>query len=162
MRQILTSRTVLSGLVAILAGVAGLWGWHIDPAIQNDLIAVLSPSLAILGGAGSILFRILAKDCLSGAFSGVKWYSLLSLSNKKDHPMPLDSTTEAEIIAVGNTIAAVAAGVIKEKETDPAKLASIASTATVAGDVFTIIGAILAALGTALAVTAANVPPKAP
>ncbi len=76
--------------------------------------------------------------------------------------MPLDSTTEAEIIAVGNTIAAVAAGVIKEKETDPAKLASIASTATVAGDVFTIIGAILAALGTALAVTAANVPPKAP
>ncbi len=74
--------------------------------------------------------------------------------------MPLDSATEIEIIAVGKTIAAVAAGVIKEKEPDPVKLASIANTASVAGEVFTIIGAILAALGVALAVTAAA--PKAP
>jgi VIT1/CCC1 family predicted Fe2+/Mn2+ transporter len=54
------SKTVLSGIVAVLAGLAGAFGYAIAPEDQEAIIEVITIAGATVGGVGAIYGRIVA------------------------------------------------------------------------------------------------------
>lgn len=54
-------RTILSGIIAAAAGAASvIYGIQIDAALQERLLVVIFGLASILGGSGSIVFRVMA------------------------------------------------------------------------------------------------------
>jgi hypothetical protein len=54
------SKAVWGGVVAMLAGAAGLWGYKVSPADQAQLVELVSSAVALAGGAYSVYGRIVA------------------------------------------------------------------------------------------------------
>ena len=54
------SKGVWGGVIALLAGVAGLFGFHLDAALQGDVIDWLAAAGGVAGAALAIYGRIKA------------------------------------------------------------------------------------------------------
>ena len=54
------SLTIWGGAIALGAGIAGLFGYHIDPAIQANIVDLASSAVSVVGGAIAIYGRIKA------------------------------------------------------------------------------------------------------
>lgn len=59
-KSIFASKTVWGGIVALLAGVAGIFGYAIDTTLQTDLVNYITGIAATIGGAVAIYGRIMA------------------------------------------------------------------------------------------------------
>ena len=59
-KSILASRTVWSGLVAVVAGVAGIWGYGFSSEDQAAVVELGSAVAAAVGGIGAIWGRVAA------------------------------------------------------------------------------------------------------
>lgn len=148
----LTSEFWLSAIVLplLLFNRFGILGFPLDEEAFNNILLTLS---AYIGGRSLLKFS--GKEILNPA----NWLRIFFNIYRKGKIM--DAATEQELISVGTTIANVGASVIKSQEKDPTKLASIAKTSSTAGEIFTILGAVLTALGIALAASASATTAKA-
>lgn len=63
-KSLFQSTTFWAALVAVLAGVAGLFGYVISDVDQQSIVQLVSGSLSLLGGAGAIWGRIVAKKTI--------------------------------------------------------------------------------------------------
>jgi hypothetical protein len=54
------SRAIWGALIAIAAGIAGMYGYHITPQDQQTLIELLSALTSAAGGLIALVGRILA------------------------------------------------------------------------------------------------------
>lgn len=54
------SRAVLSGIVAVIAGVLGLLGYSMTPEDQESMITLVSAIGAVLSGSTAVYYRIKA------------------------------------------------------------------------------------------------------
>ena len=59
-KSILESKTIWGGLVALVAGVVGIWGYSISPEDQTSLVALVTGIPSLVGGAFAIYGRIVA------------------------------------------------------------------------------------------------------
>jgi hypothetical protein len=64
-KSVLTSRTVWSGLLAMAAGIAQVYGYEFSADSQANVLNVITGVAACLGGSGAILGRIAAKKRIS-------------------------------------------------------------------------------------------------
>ena len=60
----LASKTVWGGLVAVGAGIAGLFGYQLDPTVQTGLVELVTSAGAVIGGAIAIYGRIKATHAI--------------------------------------------------------------------------------------------------
>ena len=60
-KSALTSKTIWSGIVAILAGLAGLLGYGLSQEEQRQLIELLVAVTSGLAGIGAIFGRVVAR-----------------------------------------------------------------------------------------------------
>ena len=63
-KSIWASKTVWAGLVAVIAGVAGIWGYSISPEDQSSIVEIVLAVAAAVGGAGAIVGRIKASKAV--------------------------------------------------------------------------------------------------
>lgn len=59
-KPIWQSKTVWGGLVALGAGVAGIWGYTLTPEEQQQLVAFITAIASSVGGVVAIIGRLLA------------------------------------------------------------------------------------------------------
>ena len=59
-KGILESKGVWGGVIALLAGLAGLYGYSVDAALQGELVGVIIAVVTAIGGALGIYGRITA------------------------------------------------------------------------------------------------------
>lgn len=58
------SKAMWGGIIAVLAGLAGLWGYKISPADQEQIILLVTGLSSAVGGVLSIVGRIMATKSL--------------------------------------------------------------------------------------------------
>ncbi len=64
-KNIFASRTVWAGVVAVAAGVAGIWGYSVNAEDQATIVELASSIAATLGGLGAIWGRVAASKAVA-------------------------------------------------------------------------------------------------
>ena len=59
-KSVWASKAVWGGLIAVIASLAGIWGYTITPADQASIVELVTSVAALGGGALAIVGRILA------------------------------------------------------------------------------------------------------
>ena len=59
-KSLLASRTVWGGIIALAAGIAGIFGYTISPAEQVHIVEAVSGVGATVGGVVAIYWRVKA------------------------------------------------------------------------------------------------------
>lgn len=66
-KSALASKAVWGGIIAVVAGIVGLWGYSVSPADQASIVDAVSSIAAGVGGAIAIIGRILATKKIGAA-----------------------------------------------------------------------------------------------
>ena len=66
-KNIFASRTVWAGIVAVAAGVAGIWGYSVSAEDQATIVELASSIAATLGGIGAIWGRVVASKSVAAS-----------------------------------------------------------------------------------------------
>lgn len=59
-KSMFASKAVWGGIIAVLASVAGIWGYSVTPADQAQIVDLVASLAAGVGGGIAIVGRILA------------------------------------------------------------------------------------------------------